>query len=89
MVVDDANLRLAALLVEFMDADRVWIRAQTFGVKTVAFRKTRPLALDLAWHMEPLGGRGRQSGRVAETRLAAVASQSSWGSLKRVGVMVD
>ena len=53
LLLDDAQMRSVAVLADFLNADPAWQQEQDFSGKTLAFRKVRPRALDVAWHMQP------------------------------------
>jgi SAM-dependent methyltransferase len=53
LLLDDAQVRPVAVVVDFLAADPAWEPVRDFGGKTRVFRKTRDKALDVAWHMQP------------------------------------
>jgi len=53
MLLDDAQMRSVAILVDFMSADPAWELVHNFSGKTLGFRKVRDNVLDVAWHMQP------------------------------------
>lgn len=52
-LLDDLELASVAILRDFLSEDPRWKSCQSFGKRTIAFRKVSAPIHDVAWHMQP------------------------------------
>lgn len=52
MVIDDVQMRPVAMLIEFLDTDTHWMRAEQISDNTIAYSKISNNIHDVAWHMQ-------------------------------------
>lgn len=52
MVIDDVQMRPVAMLIEFLDTDTHWARAEQISDNTIAYAKLAASVHDVAWHMQ-------------------------------------
>lgn len=52
-LLDDLELASVAILRDFLSEDPRWKSCQSFGKRTISFRKVGAPIHDIAWHMQP------------------------------------